>query len=61
MHHLGRHPDKYHEYMYEKISFFNSIAKGDQETFISLFEGLKEYVKNNPEILIKEHWRALIK
>ena len=57
MHHLGRHPNEYHNYVLEQMQMFDIVSKGDQTVFLSLFEQLKKEIVNNPEILTKEYWK----
>ncbi|EOJ0879636.1 AHH domain-containing protein [Campylobacter jejuni] len=57
MPHRGRHPNEYHEYILEKMSKIDKIARGDKDKFIKEFEKLKEEVKNNPAILHKDYYK----
>nr|WP_251832034.1 AHH domain-containing protein [Campylobacter jejuni] len=45
MPHRGRHPNEYHEYILEKMSKIDKIARGDKDKFLKEFEKLKEEVK----------------
>ncbi|WP_252366371.1 AHH domain-containing protein, partial [Campylobacter jejuni] len=57
MPHRGRHPNEYHEYILEKMSKIDKIARGDKNKFLKEFEKLKEEVKNNPAILHKDYYK----
>ncbi|HEC2421878.1 TPA: AHH domain-containing protein [Campylobacter jejuni] len=57
MPHRGRHPNEYHEYILEKMSKIDKIARGDKNKFLKEFEKLKEEIKNNPAILHKEYYK----
>ncbi|EPN7123236.1 AHH domain-containing protein, partial [Campylobacter jejuni] len=57
MPHRGRHPNEYHEYILEKMSKIDKIARGDKDKFLKEFEKLKEEIKNNPAILRKEYYK----
>ena len=56
--HQGRHPYAYHDYVLDKLSTYDRLAKGDREKFLKLFEGLKKEVRDNPDMLYKEYWRS---
>lgn len=56
MEHQGRHPNAYHSYIYEQIYKFDTIANGDRDKFLKLFESLKNEVANTPAMLTKEYW-----
>ncbi|MGA5692651.1 T7SS effector LXG polymorphic toxin [Cytobacillus pseudoceanisediminis] len=56
--HQGRHPYAYHDYVLDKLSSYDRLAKGDREKFLKLFEGLKQEVRDNPDMLYKEYWRS---
>ena len=56
--HQGRHPYAYHDYVLDKLSTYDRLAKGDREKFLKLFEGLKQEVRDNPDMLYKEYWRS---
>ncbi|EKQ5486803.1 hypothetical protein P5Y50_001222 [Campylobacter jejuni] len=49
--------NEYHEYILEKMSKIDKIARGDKDKFIKEFEKLKEEVKNNPAILHKDYYK----
>ncbi|MCR8713029.1 AHH domain-containing protein, partial [Campylobacter sp. W0066.1] len=57
MPHRGRHPNEYHEYILEKMSKIDKIARGDKNKFLKEFEKLKEEIKNNPALLNKEYYK----
>ncbi|HEC2406087.1 TPA: hypothetical protein R2A45_001853, partial [Campylobacter jejuni] len=46
-----------HEYILEKMSKIDKIARGDKNKFLKEFEKLKEEIKNNPAILHKEYYK----
>ncbi|MBO2946237.1 AHH domain-containing protein [Paenibacillus sp. F411] len=56
--HQGRHPYAYHDYVLDKLSTYDRLAKGDREKFLKLYEGLKQEVRDNPDMLYKEYWRS---
>ena len=51
--HQGRHPYAYHDYVLDRMKKYDSIAKGDQKKFLSLYEQTKTEIANNPEMLYK--------
>lgn len=57
MHHLGRHPNDYHEFVLFNMTKAAKESKGDSKVFLELFE---EYVKkpilDNPDLLNKSGW-----
>ncbi|KAA0565741.1 hypothetical protein F0342_03345 [Bacillus sp. CH30_1T] len=55
--HQGRHPNAYHDYVLDNMKAFDDFAKGDKNKFLNAFEGLKQEVRNNPDMLYKEYWR----
>lgn len=55
--HRGRHPNEYHEYILEKMSKIDKIARGDKNKFLKEFEKLKEEIKNNPALLNKKYYK----
>ncbi|MGI7541289.1 AHH domain-containing protein [Campylobacter coli] len=57
MPHRGRHPNEYHEYILEKMSKIDKIARGDKVKFAKNLKKLKEEVKNNPAILHKDYYK----
>jgi len=59
MDHLGRHANAYHEYMLEQIRKIDSLAKGNTETFLKLYEAVKQKVMQNPEMLGKNYWNNI--
>ncbi|GAC43583.1 AHH domain-containing protein [Paenibacillus popilliae] len=56
--HQGRHPYAYHDYVLDKLSTYDRLAKGDKKKFLKLFERLKQEVRYNPEMLYKGYWRS---
>jgi len=57
MPHAGRHANAYHQYMLDQIKKFDSIANGDVNKFLKLFEQLKQKIIDNPDILTKNYWQ----
>jgi len=58
MPHQGRHPNAYHDFVLENMKQFDSVANGDKDIFLSLFEQLKADIRANPEWLYKAYWEA---
>ncbi len=56
--HQGRHPNDYHQYVFERMRKIDDIAKGDKDKFIALFNELKKEISENPDMLYKKYWRA---
>jgi len=56
--HQGRHPNEYHDYVLSQLRNFDRQAKGNKKIFLTLFEGLKKKVRNNPSMMYKEYWRG---
>jgi len=56
MQHQGRHPNAYHDYILNEIKRIDSIAKGDTNIFLKLFESVKNEVLKNPDMLTKSFW-----
>lgn len=57
MAHRGRHATEYHDYMLDGIREIDKVARGDTNTFIQLFDKLKQTVIDNPDILYKAFWK----
>jgi hypothetical protein len=57
MHHQGRHPNEYHEYVLENMKQFDNIAQGDKNVFLKLYEKMKINITDNPDMLCKDYWR----
>ena len=55
--HQGRHTNYYHEYILERIYEIDDIAQGDRTIFLQLFEGVKNYIRSNHDMMYKEYWR----
>ena len=55
--HQGRHLYAYHDYVLDSMKKYDSIAKGDQKKFLSLYEQTKTEIANNPEMLYKNYWK----
>jgi len=57
MHHIGRHPDKYHLFVLRGMKQAKKEAGNNQKVFLELFEKyVKEPVLNNPDLLNKSGW-----
>jgi len=57
MRHLGRHPDKYHDFVLLYMEKAAREAKGDSKVFLELFEKyIKDPVRINPDMLNKGGW-----
>ncbi|MHB8065993.1 MAG: AHH domain-containing protein, partial [Ruminiclostridium sp.] len=54
--HIGRHPDLYHMYMLENVNAIDKIAQGDKKLFLELFDGVKQEIIKNPDMLYKKYW-----
>lgn len=58
MPHQGRHPDVYHDFVLDEMQKIDSIAQGDRDVFLSLFEDrVRNVVRNNPDMLYLEGWK----
>jgi len=56
MPHQGRHPNAYHDWILKELQSIDKVAKGNKEVFLELFEGIKNTVKENPDMLRKSFW-----
>jgi hypothetical protein len=56
MPHQGRHPNAYHNWILEELQSIDNVAKGNKDVFLELFEGVKNTVKENPDMLRKVFW-----
>jgi hypothetical protein len=56
MTHQGRHPNAYHDWILEELQSIDKVAKGNSNVFLELFEGIKNTVKENPDMLRKSFW-----
>jgi len=54
--HQGRHPNAYHDWMLEQMQSLDSIAKGNKDAFLKMFEDVKKTVIDNPDMLRKMFW-----
>ena len=54
--HQGRHPNDYHDYILSQMKDIHTLAQGDSDIFLDLFEAIKSEVKNNPEMMYKSYW-----
>ena len=57
MHHQGRHPYAYHEYVLENMKNIDRIAAGDKSIFLEKFEELKRTIIDNEDMLYKNYWK----
>ena len=57
MPHQGRHPNAYHEYVLDQMKRFDSIADGDVNKFLKIFDQMKQEIIKNPEMLYKNYWK----
>lgn len=58
MAHRGRHATEYHQAMLEQLQNIDDIANGNVDTFLNLFDKIKQTVINNPNALYKAFWKA---
>jgi hypothetical protein len=57
LHHQGRHPNAYHEFVLDGMKQADQLAKGDRATFLRYFdEFVKQPVRDNPDLLRKVGW-----
>ena len=57
MSHLGRHPNKYHDWVLDMMRSIDSLADGDTEAFLEMWDELvKKYIMEHPEKLTKAGW-----
>ncbi|MBZ9686133.1 AHH domain-containing protein [Clostridium estertheticum] len=56
MEHIGRHCNKYHDYMLEAITAIDELANGDTQKFLSGFNIVKDYIIKNPDKLYNKGW-----
>ena len=55
--HQGRHPNEYHEFVLDEMVQIDSIAQGNKDIFLELFEqNVKSIIRGNPEMLYKHYW-----
>ena len=54
--HQGRHPNAYHDFVLEQMRNFDQKSNGSKDIFLSMFDGLKQIIKDNPEMLYKDYW-----
>ena len=62
MHHQGRHPKEYHDYVLDSMTEFDKIAQGDKNVFLKLYDNMKNHIMENhimenPDMLYKDFWR----
>ena len=58
MAHRGRHATEYHKAMLEQLQNIDDIANGNMDTFLKLFDNIKQTVINNPDALYKAFWKV---
>lgn len=56
MPHIGRHPNKYHKWIFEQLLLADRLANGDREILLAEFEKTKKRVRDNPLLLRKKGW-----
>jgi len=57
--HLGRHPNKYHEFVERGMERAAREAGNDRGKFLKLFEKyVKKPIRENPDLLRKAGWQA---
>lgn len=57
LHHLGKHPNEYHDFVLEAMKCIDASACGDQATFLQLYEQyVKSIVRKKPILLRKKGW-----
>ncbi len=57
MPHLGRHPNAYHNFVYQNMQRAATEAGGNQTKFLQLFDQyVKQPILQNPELLRKSGW-----
>jgi hypothetical protein len=55
--HLGRHPNAYHQFVYDGMMKASAGAKGRQDLFLKLFDQyVKQPILKNPNLLRKSGW-----
>ena len=54
--HQGRYPNAYHDFVLEQMRNFDQKSNGSKDIFLSMFDGLKQIIKDNPEMLYKDYW-----
>jgi hypothetical protein len=57
MHHQGRHPNEYHEWMLAAFDRADKFAKGNQQKFLGFLEPYFQAVRENPEVLMRRFWQ----
>ena len=57
MDHLGRHPNRYHDFVLQRMRIIDELSIGDTDTFLYLYElYVKQVIINNPRMLRKAWW-----
>lgn len=60
--HQGRHPNEYHQWMYDKIQKIDQMPNMNQQRFIEEFNiKVIQPVKEHPEMLYKNYWNNINK
>jgi truncated hemoglobin YjbI len=57
MHHQGRHPTEYQQWVQRMLEAADEAAKGDKAMFLGFLHNAAEIVKASPELLMKDFWR----
>jgi len=59
--HKSKHAEQYHEWVYNELVRIDKIAKGDKDMFLELFDTeIKQKVIDNPWVVRKDWWEAVI-
>ncbi|QNM14226.1 hypothetical protein DXA09_21385 [Absiella sp. AM54-8XD] len=60
LHHQGRHPNDYHDFVLQQMKDINLIAQGNSEIFKKEFESrVKDVIRNKEEMLYSAYWKKL--
>ena len=59
MPHQGRHPNEYHEWVIRQMKLIDNLANGEKDIFLELYKGVKQKIRDNPDILRKKWWKNL--
>jgi hypothetical protein len=56
----GGHAQQYHQWVYERLKYIDSVAQGDTKVFLEMFdEMIKQPVLDNPWVVRKDWWQAV--
>ncbi|MCL2256248.1 MAG: AHH domain-containing protein, partial [Firmicutes bacterium] len=58
--HKGRHAAEYHRFMLKSIQNIDRAASGNKAVFLARFDIVKNTVIQNPGMMYKAHWLALL-